>query len=519
MNLCTIKPSSFFLLSTSSCYRNYSPQGGQTDDIPLNSSSKILSKNPEQIHNTTLHLADNSKLIPACSMQLYNFPAPYLYAPYIGIYLQDMQNRMNWNAENPNLHSKSADLSHLPLNQFPTLSLQDIQEWDLTGQLKKPTEARPGFISEIGVDAVRETAGKPISHVNSTQWILSTGSPDRSASKYPKSTAGIHSQGADPSNGSASFNSLDSRLTQEAFQPIPPKEKRTRDSLLTQEGFQPVPPKGKRTRYRKVDGISPSPVMKNLAAPPRNGISAPRSISSSPTSSPFVKQSSFWPRTQEFLQEVERFDSQPLKQPTWDQIDLQKFYYPKFNSDILPFANTKSPSPSSTATPLSNSSSSKYSGQQVGKASNGEYVFMDFHHLIHQDPKIPRAIPAPYSFNDGRGTLDRILDNPHSTTNVYIRGFHPNTTDAMVQQYGSRFGEIETAKSIIDHLTNTCKGYVFHPRLSAGDSSPPKTVLIGLRYGFIKYYNFVDAENCIRGFYYRGYEAKFAKVGPSLFYI
>lgn len=451
MNLCTIKPSSFFLLSTSSSYSNSSPQdkkseilGDQTDHLSLNSSSKILSKNPENIHDTTLHLTDNSKLIPAFSMQLYNFPAPYLYAPYIGIYLQDIQNRMNWNSENANLHSKSADLSYLPLNQFPAVSLQGIQQWDLTGQLKKPTEARPGFISEIGADAVRETAGKPTSHANTTQWLLSnqsfpsTGSPDRSASKHPKSMAGVHSHGANSSNGSASFYSSGSLPTPDVFQPIPPKEKPT--------------------RYRKVDGISPSPAMKNLTAPPRSGISAQRSISSSPVSSPLVKQTSFWPRTQEFLQEVERFDSQPRKQPSWDQINLQKFYYPKFN----PFANTKSTSPSSTTTPLSNSSSSKYSGQQVGKASNGEYVFMDFHHITHQDPEIPRAIPAPYSFNDGRGTLDRILDNPHSTTNVYIRGFHPHTTDAMIQQYGSRFGEIETAKSIIDHLTNTCKGYVFH---------------------------------------------------------
>lgn len=452
MNLCTVKPSCFFLLCNSSSYRNSSPQenkseisAGQTDDLPFHSSSKISSINR---HNTTVHLTDhNSKLIPACSMQLYNFPAPYLCAPYFGIYLQDMPNRMNWNSETPNLNSKPSDLSYLPLNHLSAVSLQDIQQWDLTGQLKKPIEARPGFISEIATETIRETAGRPIPHVNPTQWLLSnqsspsTGSPDRSNSKYSNSTAHIHGQGADPGNGSINFNPSDSLLTPELFQPMPPKEK-------------PI-------RYRKVDVISRSPVMKNLAAPPRNGISAQRSISSSPLSSPFVKQRSFWPRTQEFLQEVERFDSQPLKQPNWDQIDLQKFYYPKFNPDIMPYANTKSTSPSSTATPLSNSSSSKFSGQQVGKASNGEYVFMDFHHITHQDPEIPRAIPAPYSFNDGRGTLDRILDNPHSTTNVYIRGFHPNTTDGMLQQYGSRFGEIETAKSIIDHLTNTCKGYVF----------------------------------------------------------
>lgn len=32
------------------------------------------------------------------------------------------------------------------------------------------------------------------------------------------------------------------------------------------------------------------------------------------------------------------------------------------------------------------------------------------------------------------------------------------------------------------------------------------------RFGFIKYHNFIDAENAIRGFYYRNYEAKYARV-------
>lgn len=35
---------------------------------------------------------------------------------------------------------------------------------------------------------------------------------------------------------------------------------------------------------------------------------------------------------------------------------------------------------------------------------------------------------------------------------------------------------------------------------------------IDYSYGFIRYHNFVAAENCIRGFFHRGYEAKFAKV-------
>lgn len=422
MNLCTVKPSSFILLSNSSSYRNSSPQDNkseippaQTDDIPFHTSSNISSINPD---NTTFQLTDNSKFTPSCSMQLYNFPAPYLYAPYFGIYLQDMQNRMNWNSATPDLHSKSSDLSYLPSNQLSAVSRQNIQPWDIAGQTKKPIEGRPGFISEIAAHTLRETkAGKSIPHLHTTQWLLSSRSS--------------------PSTGS-------------------PSSKHSKS--LTSDAYQPVPPKEKSIRYRRLDGATRFPAMKNLAAPLRSRTSGHRSISSSPVSSPVLKQSSLWPRTQEFLQEMERFESQPSMHPSWEQTGLHKFYYPKFNPDKLAYANAKSMSPSSTATPLSNSSSSKFSCPQIGKASNGEYIYMDFHHITRQAPEIPKAIPAPYSFNDGRGTLDRILDNPHSTTNVYIRGFHPNTTDAMIQQYGSRFGEIETAKSIIDHLTNSCKG-------------------------------------------------------------
>ncbi len=56
---------------------------------------------------------------------------------------------------------------------------------------------------------------------------------------------------------------------------------------------------------------------------------------------------------------MERFDSQPPKQPSWDQMDLHKFYFPKFNPDRLLY---------------------------------GEYVFMYFHHITHQASDILRAI-------------------------------------------------------------------------------------------------------------------------------
>lgn len=37
------------------------------------------------------------------------------------------------------------------------------------------------------------------------------------------------------------------------------------------------------------------------------------------------------------------------------------------------------------------------------------------------------------------------------------------------------------------------------------------------RFGFIKYHNFEDAEDCIRGFHYLGYEVSFARVRLSYY--
>ncbi|KAJ8107938.1 hypothetical protein OPT61_g8523 [Boeremia exigua] len=105
--------------------------------------------------------------------------------------------------------------------------------------------------------------------------------------------------------------------------------------------------------------------------------------------------------------------------------------------------------------------------------------------LVHQEPPIPRAIPAPSSPHK---PLDRSLENKTGETNVYIRGLLPETTDDMLHSWGKRFGDIQSSKSIIDLKTNLCKGF-----------------------GFIKYHNFEDAEDCIRGFHYLGYEVSFAR--------
>jgi hypothetical protein len=75
--------------------------------------------------------------------------------------------------------------------------------------------------------------------------------------------------------------------------------------------------------------------------------------------------------------------------------------------------------------------------------------------LVHQEPPIPRAIPAPSSPHK---PLDRSLENKTGETNVYIRGLLPETTDEMLQNWGKRFGDIQSSKSIIDMKTNLCKG-------------------------------------------------------------
>ncbi|KAE8036857.1 hypothetical protein FH972_009490 [Carpinus fangiana] len=120
-----------------------------------------------------------------------------------------------------------------------------------------------------------------------------------------------------------------------------------------------------------------------------------------------------------------------------------------------------------------------------GKHMVPQVIPQEFLNILTRDPPVPHAVPAP---NSPVKTLDRALQNPNGITNVYIRGLQPGTTDDMLQNWAERFGDIVSSKSIIDHTTGKCKGY-----------------------GFVKYHNFKDAENCIRGFHYMGYESSFAR--------
>ena len=87
------------------------------------------------------------------------------------------------------------------------------------------------------------------------------------------------------------------------------------------------------------------------------------------------------------------------------------------------------------------------------------YAWQDLDALLKQDPPIPAPVPAMWT-NPSDVTLARSLENREGITNVYIRGFLPETTDAMLESYAARFGKIERCKAIVDLDTGLCKGLV-----------------------------------------------------------
>ncbi|KAF2645517.1 hypothetical protein P280DRAFT_121756 [Massarina eburnea CBS 473.64] len=139
----------------------------------------------------------------------------------------------------------------------------------------------------------------------------------------------------------------------------------------------------------------------------------------------------------------------------------------------------------SSATPSPSQLSQYQLMHPMQKQQSLPHISQHIHQLLVKDPPIPRAIPAPSS---PLKPLDRSLENKTGETNVYIRGLLPETTDEMLHIWGKRFGDIQSSKSIIDNKSSQCKGF-----------------------GFIKYHNFEDAEDCIRGFHYLGYEVSFAR--------
>ena len=106
-------------------------------------------------------------------------------------------------------------------------------------------------------------------------------------------------------------------------------------------------------------------------------------------------------------------------------------------------------------TPSPTSMMGQYS-MQLAKQPEQSEVSPHVKMLVSREPAIPRAIPAPSS---PLKPLDRALENQRGETNVYIRGLLPETTDDMLEAWGTRFGDIKSSKSIIDLNTGLCKGY------------------------------------------------------------
>jgi NADPH-ferrihemoprotein reductase len=93
---------------------------------------------------------------------------------------------------------------------------------------------------------------------------------------------------------------------------------------------------------------------------------------------------------------------------------------------------------------------------------NKSYEMVNLDELVNRDPPIPRAVPALWT-NQEELSLAKCLQNPEGITNVYIRGFMPETTDEDLHRWASRFGEIESCKAIIEQDTGKCKGYAQSP--------------------------------------------------------
>ncbi|KAI9721916.1 MAG: hypothetical protein M1812_001872 [Candelaria pacifica] len=128
-----------------------------------------------------------------------------------------------------------------------------------------------------------------------------------------------------------------------------------------------------------------------------------------------------------------------------------------------------------------------YGVQSTFKGSGDPRYFMDINRLVRQHPVIPHPVPAIFTPTGSR-SLEMSLRNHHNNNNVYIRGLPQETNDSTLIAYAERFGAIQSAKAIINHETGFCKGF-----------------------GFVRYYTYDDAENCVRGFFHLGYEVSFAK--------
>ena len=72
-------------------------------------------------------------------------------------------------------------------------------------------------------------------------------------------------------------------------------------------------------------------------------------------------------------------------------------------------------------------------------------------------PDIPPPVPSVYP-DPAYSNINNCIYNPKGTTNVYIRGLRPETTDEDLLHMVRPYGTITSTKAIIDTSTKLCKG-------------------------------------------------------------
>ncbi len=182
-----------------------------------------------------------------------------------------------------------------------------------------------------------------------------------------------------------------------------------------------------------------------------NGISP-----SGPRNFPNTPRGQNWMSSQQIPREVPELSAP--RRTSWSSNDGSSPQTPLFPSTINSGYQPSYYSPNGWSTPSPKQAIPAHAAPQILKDYNKQYYFLDFSNIIKIDPEIPEAIPALWSPEGGRGTLDKILNNTESTTNVYIRGFPPSTTDELILKYGQRFGDVDSAKAMIDLANGQCKG-------------------------------------------------------------
>ena len=193
-----------------------------------------------------------------------------------------------------------------------------------------------------------------------------------------------------------------------------------------------------------------------LQAPYLQQPSFPAISPSGPRNLPNTPRSQGWGPSQQIPQDVPELTAP--RRTSWSSNDGSSPQTPLFPGAFGRGYPPSYYSPNTWSTPSPKQTIIAFSGPQILKDRNNEYYHADFNTMIKVDPEIPAAIPALWSPEGGRGTLDKILNNTESTTNVYIRGFPPTTTDELIYKYGTRFGNIDTCKAMIDLATGHCKG-------------------------------------------------------------